>query len=676
MALIASRRGASDLDRPALLSPRRRAGRDLPEGLVYSNFTIGGRREERCVRKSSAMPSALLHRRRRGSPPEEVRYRRRVVRARPRKLGFVVSEWESNGWEVETWEEGRFQGKAVLRKAFPRRRWSFLKPRGWLILAVVAALVITATGVLTRDYFSEVRSDARTAVRALKNGDLAASQMLAKHRGQPDFAYFFASKVTPRDIGDALATVADSSEDASFETGADTHAYELALTDLAGTLALATHGHGERALPTSWTADFITATTTPRVLYGEHDGFFDWEGKRRESQDRANRANLLLVLSRGYWSTEFLQAVTREYYEFDRRAGEDAWPKADPGRNAKFAPAPSGVYLTDGILALTGALTANPAASEWAFTEFQPGTQSIDQSEYTVGKFTHYLLFEHRFPEGPDGESVGVTSVLTALSSAIDSSSWASGPVDAGSVQAALDDVGPLHDVAVLQALAEEVADESGCSWNPRDYWTCTKVAAEAVWQWFQRWGHLVLDILTLATFTPPPFNAVGIGAAATNATWHAIEGDYSMAGLSLATAVPGLAFGKIAKSVKVGSTAERGAAEAADVARVAREFQAGADPAMTRVKLRQQTIFEIRYQAPKDAHGNYLDPNTGRPIVGKPDIGHKPGYEWKCTQAKARAAGWSRQQLIDFENDPSHYQLEDPSSNRSHAFEATSCTL
>jgi len=123
-----------------------------------------------------------------------------------------------------------------------------------------------------------------------------------------------------------------------------------------------------------------------------------------------------------------------------------------------------------------------------------------------------------------------------------------------------------MHDSVVLQALAHE----SGCSWDPRDYLNCAKAVAEAVWHWIQHWGHLVLDILSQATFAPPPFSVVGIAAAATNATWYAIDDDYGMAGLSLAAAVPGLAFVKIAKGVKAGVAAEKGATAAAQAEKAA----------------------------------------------------------------------------------------------------------
>jgi hypothetical protein len=187
-------------------------------------------------------------------------------------------------------------------------------------------------------------------------------ELLAANRGQADFAYYFTSKVTPRALGDALATVAGTSKSTPLKADVDTKAYELALTDLAGTLALATYGTGDRALPRSWTDDFISATTTPETLYGEDGDGAGSPAQERVDQDAANKQNLLLLLSRGYLSTGFLNAVTAAYWEFDRDEGDDAWPGATLD-DAAYAPAPNGSYLTDGILALAAALTANPAGS-------------------------------------------------------------------------------------------------------------------------------------------------------------------------------------------------------------------------------------------------------------------------------------------------------------------------
>jgi hypothetical protein len=297
--------------------------------------------------------------------------------------------------------------------------------------------------------------------------------------------------------------------------------------------------------------------------------FHKTDAEKRREQDRANRSNLLLLLSRGYWSTDFLQSVTKKYYDFDRKEGDDAWPDADPDDDVGFAPAPNGAYLTDGVLALTAALTANSAASEWAFTDFRPGTVEIDGSDHEIGKFTHFLLFEHRFPEGSDDGSIGMTASLTALSSAIDSMSSSEAAVEAVSSDASVKDADPTRDSETLQALAHDLAEGSGCSLTPLDYGHCVIAATEAVWHWVERWGHLVLDILTVATsFAPPPFNLISVAPATVNATWYAIGDDYLMAGLSLAAVVPGLGFGKIATS----ATSAKGAATATKVAKAAAE--------------------------------------------------------------------------------------------------------
>jgi hypothetical protein len=532
-----------------------------------------------------------------------------------------------------------------------------------------------------KDPLGEVRGEADAAIRALNAADIAGLEArLSANRGQADFAYFFASKATPRALGDALAAVAG--ENAPLKEGTDSHAYALALTDIAGTLGLATFGTGDRALPAEWTDDFIAATTTPEVLYDENTGSSSSTADRRANQDLANKQNLLLLLSRGYWSTEFLEALTDAYWQYDHNQGAEAWP-GPTLKDARYAPAPTGRYLTDGILALTAALTANPEASAWAFTGFQPGTRKIEGSDYAIGKFTHYLLFEHRFPESSDGDSLGMTATLTALSSAIDATSGTVGAEDATSAGS----VGPMHDSLVLQALAKDLTDKSGCSWNPLDYWHCAIAVAEAVWRWIQHWGHLVLDILSLATFSPPPFTAIGVAAAATNATWYAIDGDYVAAGLSLAAAVPGLAFGKIVKGVKAGAAAEKAAAEAESVAKAAKEIRASvgakgrmsevvtADYLGTRPSIRQTTKVQVRASAPKTADGDFIDPNTGKAVPpDKAQFGHKPGYEARCIRDKALAQGWTRQQYLDYWNDPAHYQMEDPISNQSHRYESDKC--
>lgn len=422
---------------------------------------------------------------------------------------------------------------------------------GWIAGLLVVAMLSTLAVVHISSGPWKARFDAWVAVRALNDGDLeAVEKRLIGHRGDREFAYHFASGATPRALGDALATAAGPSKEEPFAAGVDPHEFELTLTDLAGALALATHGTGDRALPESWTKDFVTATTKPSDLYEVEGSVWDKNpftttpAEERRNQDEANRSNLLLLLSRGYWSTDFLQAVTRSYYAWDRAEEDEAWPRADPGDELGYAPAPSGAYLTDGILALSAALTANPAASEWAFTEFQPEAARVAGTEYHISTFAHFLMFEHTFPE-VGGEHLGTTAALTALSSAID-------PLDVpDEASTGPGHVSPGHDSAVLQAVAQDVK-HSRCSWNPSDYGHCVVAAAKALWTWVQRWGHVALDILSLAaSFAPPPFYLISLASATVNATWYAVEGDYGSAGLSLAAVVPGLSFTKLAKGVR-----------------------------------------------------------------------------------------------------------------------------
>lgn len=470
-------------------------------------------------------------------------YRYKSARCTHRGRTQVIDRWESDGWEFLFGTERGRRLELTFRRRKSARGFRYWTARAGLAVCLVVALLISfAQMPHFKDPLSEIRARADAAVEALQVGDLRnVGFHLAANRGQTDFAYFFTARATPRALGDALASVAGDRSEETFKAGVSASEYELALADLAGTVALATHGVRDRALPVYWARDFLQATTVPIEV--------DGSTTQRTGQDVANRQNLLLLLSRGYWSRGFLQDTTRAYWEYDRKRGADAWPRTRL-EGAKYAPAPNGTYLTDGILALTAALTANPAASKWAFADFLPGTQVIEGSDRVVSRFTHFLLFEHRFPDGSDGETLGMTATLTALSSAIDGGG---GDVEAQAVASERNtqETGPLSDARVLRELAGDLADDRGCSWNPRDYWKCAKSVAASVLDWIQHWGHLVLDILSLATLAPMPIRAVGIAAAATNATWYAIEGDFAKAGLSLTLLVPMLAFAKVAWRTK-----------------------------------------------------------------------------------------------------------------------------
>jgi hypothetical protein len=69
-------------------------------------------------------------------------------------------------------------------------------------------------------------------------------------------------------------------------------------------------------------------------------------------------------------------------------------------------------------------------------------------------------------------------------------------------------------------------------------------------------------------------------------------------------------------------------------------------------------------------ADGRFIDPNTGQPITGQYDLGHKPGHEFWRERAHAEAEGLTQEQFNDRMNNPDLYQIESPSSNRSHQHE------
>ena len=67
---------------------------------------------------------------------------------------------------------------------------------------------------------------------------------------------------------------------------------------------------------------------------------------------------------------------------------------------------------------------------------------------------------------------------------------------------------------------------------------------------------------------------------------------------------------------------------------------------------------------------GLRIDPNSGVPYAGPPDIGHRAGFElWKM-KALAGQNGLTQQEFNEMMQDPEFYQYENPATNRSHCFE------
>jgi hypothetical protein len=472
---------------------------------------------------------------------------------------------------------------------------------------------------------------------------------LAARRGDVDFAYFFTSGTSPKDLGEAIAKIARPASGTNLDDFRA--AYALGLADLAGTVALATQ---DGDLSTSWTHDFVAATTVA-------------PGGGATQEQQAVKQNLLLLLSRGQWSADFLGPVVKAFWDFDTAYGTAAWP-VPAADDVRYAQTPDGTYLTDGMLALTAALTANPEAAASAFTDVQPGTEPVrfDSHDYAISRFTYHLLREHQFPKSVDnddkGSSVGVSAVLTALSSAMGSAP--------GEAVTAQQDGGLGPDAALLQAMAKASTD--GGNFFSRSLRTLEQWVGD-LWDQFEHWDHRILDILT---FAPPPF---GVVAAVSDAAWYGIDGDYADAGLSLAAVAPGLAFAKIGKEAKAGAEAEKTAREV-DVATAEQKIRAGLAEGTTlsRPNLPAPVKAQIEEAAEKTPSGDFKDPNTGKiiPKEGPFHYGHKPGYEWRCIRDEAIVQGWTNAQLVAFATNPAIFQIEDPSSNQSHEYEAETCAV
>ena len=85
---------------------------------------------------------------------------------------------------------------------------------------------------------------------------------------------------------------------------------------------------------------------------------------------------------------------------------------------------------------------------------------------------------------------------------------------------------------------------------------------------------------------------------------------------------------------------------------------------------IRQSVRAEVERRAARTADGRFIDPNTGQPISGRYDLGHKPGHEFHREKARAEAEGLTQAEFNERMNNPDLYQIEAPSSNRSRRYE------
>lgn len=85
---------------------------------------------------------------------------------------------------------------------------------------------------------------------------------------------------------------------------------------------------------------------------------------------------------------------------------------------------------------------------------------------------------------------------------------------------------------------------------------------------------------------------------------------------------------------------------------------------------IRASVRAEVEMRAQKNEQGQFLDANTGKPIEGQYDLGHKAGHEHWREVEKAEAEGLTQEEFNERMNNPDYFQIEDPHENRSHAHE------
>lgn len=167
------------------------------------------------------------------------------------------------------------------------------------------------------------------------------------------------------------------------------------------------------------------------------------------------------------------------------------------------------------------------------------------------------------------------------------------------------------------------------------------------------------------------------IGAANEAISGKNAKGEKLGWGERLLSAIGIIPVGKVGKLGKVAEKAASHADEATDLVKTAKktadasqEAVEAASKDLRRPYIRKDTRKAVEDAAPRTADGAAIDPNTLKPIEGKPDFGHKAGNEHWREAEKAKAEGLDQKQFNDRMNDPSKYQLEDPSSNRSRKHE------
>ncbi len=221
---------------------------------------------------------------------------------------------------------------------------------------------------------------------AIRRGQLAAQGLKDSH-GKPDddllnsiqagmndpyFAHGFATSITPAELGQVVLA-AGRDRDSLGMTGtataqdyADWEArYRRMLTVVGTTLATATRGTGDLAMPADYAQQWVTAITDPPYTQQGHS-------------PPGSGAAAAMFLRNGVYATPFLDTVSVGVYDYERATAKDGplWrPRSQIDSTYLGAYAPDGGQAYDPLESVMAGLGHNAEAAQHFFTG--GGTENI-----------------------------------------------------------------------------------------------------------------------------------------------------------------------------------------------------------------------------------------------------------------------------------------------------------
>ena len=204
----------------------------------------------------------------------------------------------------------------------------------------------------------------------------------------------------------------------------------------------------------------------------------------------------------------------------------------------------------------------------------------------------------------------------------------------------------------------------------------------------------IILGIWAVAEVAMTAYDVYEAGSTLTDKNATTAEKASAAGGLLIGAVLPGGGYGTAAKQVVkqvekkivketaevvekkvVKKTTEHIEKKAVKVAKDKVEKKATKsvkdDPLARRAKLRGETKKIVKEKALKTDDGRFIDPNTRLPIEkGQEVFGHKPGHEWHNYKKDPANKQKTRKEVVDDQNDPDIYQIEDKKSNESHKHE------